>query len=132
MSFIRDLSLTILIFLSLDYIWIDYIMISRYNKVLNGIQGSPMDWNTFPSILSYGCFFYGFYYYVISRIETKSYFINVISLALPFAVSVYGSYDFMNATIFKNYDMLTAFIDFFWGVANCCITACLISYFRDF
>ena len=131
MSDIRDLSLTILIFLSLDYIWIEFVMNKHYNKVINSIQGSPMNWYTFPSILGYACLLGGFYHYVIQRIESKASFTSVVSLAIPFALCVYGFFDFMNATIYKNYDMSTAFIDLIWGVANCCITACLVSYVRD-
>jgi len=107
-------------------------MINRYNKVINGIQGSPMNWYTLPSVIGYACLFYGFYNYVIQKIERKADFISIFSLAIPFAVTVYGFFNFMNATIFKNYDMMTAIIDYFWGITNCCITASLVAYIRDY
>ena len=126
---IIDLSIATITFLVLDLIWIGLIMSSRYNEVVNKIQGEDISVNFIPAILCYILLIGGLYYFSISNIH-KFDLKKILFTSVPYGLATYGTYDFTSAAILKNFDLGTAFIDLVWGTSLVTMVAIITIYSR--
>jgi len=129
-TLLKELALSALTFLALDGVWIGLIMSSHYSKLVEEIQGSKMEPSILPAILTYIVLVGGLYYFVIQRMSKKFDIWNILSLSIPFGLCVYGTYDFTTSTIFKKWDMTTAFLDVIWGITASSLTSIAVGYYR--
>ncbi len=130
-----ELGIMSLIFLGLDGIWVGLIMNQHFQDKVKEIQGSDLEPNYIAAALCYVVLIGGLYYFVINQVK-KFDVLKILFLAVPFGGTVYGTYDFTTAAIFKGWDFGTCFMDFVWGMVLCGTTAIgtkfLSSYFfRD-
>lgn len=130
-TLLKELGISALTFLALDAVWIGFVMNNHFNRLVEDIQGSKMEASIFPAILTYIVLVGGLYYFVIQRMKRKFDIWNILSLAIPFGLCVYGTYDFTTATIFKKWDMTTAFLDVIWGSTLSSLTAITVGYYRS-
>jgi len=101
------LLLTLVIFLSLDFIFL-YSMSSMFNKQIIAVQGSPVVMNVYATILCYIALIFGIYYFIIR--EKKS-----ILDAFLFGIVIYAVYETTTLALLKNWSYKTAIIDTAWG-----------------
>jgi len=130
-SLFKEIAISSITFLVLDFIWIGFVMNNHFNKVVEDIQGSKLEAKIFPAILCYIVLIGGLNLFVIQRMNRKFDFLNILSLSVPFGLCVYGTYDFTTATIFTKWDMTTAFIDVIWGTTCSSISAFAVAYYRE-
>ncbi len=119
---IIEISSAGLTFLILDAIWIGFIMKAHFSKLIEGIQGQPLEPNWTPAVLCYIFLIAGLYYFVISRVKSFD-LMTVLGLAIPYGLVTYGTFDFTSATMLKGWDMTTAFLDVIWGAILCSASA---------
>jgi len=104
---LRILFLTLIVFLSLDLIFL-YSMSSIFNKQIIAIQGSPIVINVYAAILCYIALVFGIYYFIIR--EKKS-----ILEAFLLGLIINAVYETTTLTFLKNWSYKIAIIDTLWG-----------------
>ena len=98
---------TALVFLGLDAIYLTAIS-PFYKAMVQNIQGSPMKFRPFSAIIVYVFLIAGLFYFIIAPNKTPA------EAALLGAV-IYGTYDFTNHTLLKDYSFTIGAIDTVWG-----------------
>ena len=101
------LFLTLIVFLSLDFAFL-YVMNSMFNKQIIAVQGSPVVFNAYATILCYIALIFGIYYFIIR--EKKS-----ILDAFLLGIVIYAVYETTTLALLKNWAYKTAIIDTMWG-----------------
>lgn len=101
------LFLTLIVFLSLDFAFL-YVMSSMFNKQIIAVQGSPVVFNAYATILCYIALIFGIYYFIIR--EKKS-----ILDAFLLGIVIYAVYETTTLALLKNWAYKTAIIDTMWG-----------------
>ena len=101
------LFLTSFVFLSLDFAFL-YVMSSMFNKQIIAVQGSPVVFNAYATILCYIALIFGIYYFIIR--EKKS-----ILDAFLLGIVIYAVYETTTLALLKNWAYKTAIIDTMWG-----------------
>jgi len=98
---------TMIVLLSLDFSFL-YMMRSVFNQQIIAVQGSPIVFNVYGTILSYVAIVFGLYYFIIR--EKKS-----ILDAFLLGFVIYAVYETTNLALLKNWTYTTAIIDTVWG-----------------
>jgi len=95
-----------------------YLQASKpmWGRVVRGIQGSDLQVRMTSAVGVYILLLFALYYYVI--LPGRS----VMDAAL-LGFAIYGVFDLTNYAIFKNYSLMAAVIDMFWGGALFAATA---------
>jgi len=96
-----------IILLFIDFIYLKLIGYPAFSKIIKKITNEDIKFNIL-GLLSYVFIIYGLYYFIIK--ENKTYY-DAFILGLV----IYGTYDFTNIGIFKDYDIYTGIIDTIWG-----------------
>ncbi len=124
-----EIILACVIFTLIDSVWIGLVMKNHYEKVIQDIQKEPMDPNFLAAGLCYICLVGGLYYFVIYRVKEFN-ILTILSLAVPYGLATYGTYDFTTSAILKNWDLGTAFMDVAWGIVLNTLTSVSVLYYR--
>lgn len=107
-----------LLLLSVIFPLIDYFYLSsmsnHFNQVVTRISGEGITFNYPKAIIAYFFLVLGMYYFIINDLE-KDNLVEKIRDAIILGLVIYGTYDFTNGAIFKEYDYLTSVIDTTWG-----------------
>lgn len=128
---IKEILIVSFIFLALDAVWIGLIMKDHFSTLVLNIQKSDLEFSILPALLCYFVLIGGLYNFVIRSMKNEFDILHIISLSIPFGLCVYGTYDFTNASIFKNWDMKTALIDIVWGTFLSTVSAISIGFYRE-
>ena len=101
--------------LGIDYIYLSLIS-SKYNQVVNTIQNSPLKLNYYKALGAYIFMFIGLKYLIINQINKKNKN-NLVHLLKAFilGLTIYGTYNFTNGAIFKDFNYKIMLIDTLWG-----------------
>ena len=99
--------IVLFLLLLIDIVYLKFIGYPSFMKIVKKITNEDIQFN-YLGLLSYLFISYGLYYFVIK--SNKS-----IYDAFILGIIIYGTYDFTNIGIFKNYDILTGVIDTLWG-----------------
>lgn len=89
-------------------------MSNHFNQVVKKISGKEISFNYNKAILAYLFLILGIYYFVISELKEDNLY-DKLRDALILGLVIYGTYDFTNGAIFKEYDYYTSIIDTVWG-----------------
>ena len=111
--------------LVIDYVYISFIS-SHYHKVVKKITKDDMSFRYKPALLAYIVMLIGINYFIIKDIELISLKENLLK-GFILGLTVYGTFDFTNAALFKDYDYKTILIDITWGILLHLLTV-LINY----
>jgi len=103
----------IIIFPLIDYFYLS-TMSSHFNQVVKRITGDGIVFNYQKAIIAYFFLVLGMYYFIIKDLS-KDNFYQKIQDAIILGLVIYGTYDFTNGAILKEYDYLTSIIDTTWG-----------------
>ena len=96
-----------LIMLTVDMFYL-FSISKYYSKQIKVIQNSDMKIKTLGVILCYLLLTFGGYYFsILKRLSIRETFF--------LGLFVYGVYELTNFALFKNWSMLTVFIDTLWG-----------------
>lgn len=107
-----DVNIKTILFSSIIFIFLDalFIYINRNNflNMLSNIQNQKVTMDI-PSVIITYCFLYfGLYYFIIKpkREPIDAFLLGIV---------IYGTYEFTNRSIFKNWTLNTALLDTLWG-----------------
>lgn len=111
--------------LGLDVFYINYVIIpSGFSKMIENIQGSPIQLNMYGAFLSYLAIIVGLYYFIISRHGT-------ILDAFILGLVMYGVYDATNIATIKKWDPTVSIIDTLWGATLFALTTMIVYSFNN-
>lgn len=130
-NFIKEILIATIVFLILDFFWVGIVMRENFNKVIYEVQGHNIELSLIPSMLAYQALIGGLYYFVIKNMDKRLNLCNILSLSIPFALCVYGTFDFTAAAIFSKWNLTTVFMDIFWGTIICSTTAICVGLSRE-
>ena len=95
--------------------------LSRYQALVQKVQGSPLDLNYTGAAVSYATIYMALILFAIPSSEKASLDDMTGKLWISFrhggllGFCIYGIYDFTNLSIFTKYDPLMAVVDTCWG-----------------
>jgi uncharacterized membrane protein len=107
------LVLSIILFPLIDYTYLSYIS-KHFSNVILKITKEPMVFNMPKAIGAYIFLILGLYYFILKNINDDN-FKQKIMDAMILGWIIYGTYDFTNGAILKDYDWNTMLIDTVWG-----------------
>lgn len=119
---------TLFILLVLDGIWLT-VNKSGYGNLVQRVQGSPIQLNMYGAFFSYACIFLAITLYVLPIVEREegSKFLNSLKYGGILGFVIYGTFNFTNICIFRNYDVKMALKDTAWGVTLFTLTTWVVT-----
>lgn len=107
------LILSIILFPLIDYIYLSKIS-SHFSNLVLKITKEPIEFNITKAIGAYLFLILGLYYFILHDLKQDNLQEKIIS-AMILGWVIYGTFDFTNGAIFKDYDWNTMIIDTMWG-----------------
>jgi uncharacterized membrane protein len=107
-----------IIFVVLDGIYLNLIK-EFFNNQIKKIQGSDIKINMIATGITYVILIFGLNYFIIQRNRS-------VSDAALFGFVIYGTYEFTNMSLFKDWSILTAIIDTTWGTILFGLTTAIV------
>ncbi len=111
-----------IVFTSIDFIYLN-VMKNYFNKQIQDIQGSKIEFNFLGAVLCYIFLIYGLNYFIIKPRKT-------VSEAFLLGIVIYGVYETTNYALFKKWSMITVIIDTLWGGLLFATTTYIINLLR--
>lgn len=102
----KQLIIGLVSLLILDIVWIKYVMGSKYEIMINNIQGEKMVVKPIYALFTYIIMCYGYYKFVHN---------TDLFTAFIFGIILYSVYDFTSLAVIKNWNLNTAILDILWG-----------------
>lgn len=113
----------VLSLLGLDMLWLRFYMVSRYERMVNDIQGTDIVLTYEAAAVAYLCMVYGLLHFVMGPLHQSApncntypaLFYAAAMQGFPFGVTLYGVYNGTCAAVFTNWDTSIAVVDTLWG-----------------
>ena len=99
--------LSAIIFVILDGFYLNFIKGYFYNQI-SKVQGSPATLRWIPTAITYVFLIFILEYFIITKKENYK-------TAFLLGFCIYAVYEFTNYSIFKNWTLMTVFMDTTWG-----------------
>jgi uncharacterized membrane protein len=107
-----------IIFVVLDGIYLNLIK-EYFNSQIKKIQGSDIKINMIATGITYVILIFGLNYFIIQRNRS-------VTDAALLGFVIYGTYEFTNMALFKDWSILTAIIDTTWGTILFGLTTAIV------
>lgn len=108
----------VLLLSSIIFPLVDYVYLSRitqhFKDLVLKITKEPMEFNLTKGVIAYIFLIIGINYFIFSDLKKNNLNQKIID-SIILGLVIYGTFDFTNGTIFKNYDYYTAIMDTMWG-----------------
>lgn len=114
--------LSAIIFIFIDSVYLNIIK-NYFQKQIHNVQGSSVQINYVGAALCYLFLVVGLNYFII--IPRKS-----VSEAFLLGLIIYGVFEFTNYALFRNWSIVTVFMDTLWGGILFAITTYIINLLR--
>lgn len=109
---VKELIITILVFLGIDFAWIMLVVNKQYNSQLGeGLLAKQP--NLAPAVLFYLIFCFALWYLVINTHSGD--LKETLIRAAVFGVASYATYTLTNLSILNGWDVRVAIADILWG-----------------
>lgn len=123
---LKQYGITLVVFLSIDAVWLLLIAKSLYSKYLGYIMAkSP---NLVAAFIFYLIFVAGMLFFVIDPAIEKESWKYALFAGMFFGFVTYATYDLTNLATLKDWPILITLIDLAWG-SFVTASTCVISYF---
>ena len=113
-----------ILFIFIDSVYLQLIK-SYFEKQIQAVQGSAIKVNFLGVALCYIFLIIGINYFIIK--PRKS-----VTDAFLLGIVIYGVYETTNYALFKNWSLLTVFIDTLWGGILFALTTYIVNMLRGF
>lgn len=129
MHAIKCLTLTLILFCLLDYLWLGNIGKGLYIKNIGSLlllEDNTIIPRLIPAIIVYLLFAIMLWFIVLPLANEhvlKSFYYGAL-LGFVF----YGIYDMTNLAVLKDWTVTIALIDWCWGIVLCSLSACFCAY----
>lgn len=124
MNVIKDLILISIILVLVDLINLIFFASHIFNPQIQLVQNSPLKVNILGAILSYITIIFGLYYFIIKDHR------NIYD-AFLFGIVTYGIFETTNLAIFKNWSLVTTFVDTLWGGILFALTTYVVYFIKN-
>jgi uncharacterized membrane protein len=114
--------ITAIIFISIDFIYLN-VMKGYFNNQILNVQGSAPKFNYLGAALCYIFLIAGINYFIIK--PKKS-----VSDAFLLGIVIYGVYETTNYALLKNWSVITVILDTLWGGLLFASTTYLVNLLR--
>lgn len=112
-DWIRNYFITLVVFLSIDMIWLLFLAKKFYNQQLGYLMGK--DPNLIAALVFYLTFVAGLLFFVIQPALASGSQWYALFAGLFFGLVTYGTYDLTNLATIKNWPVLITVVDLIWG-----------------
>lgn len=111
-----------ILFITIDSLYLN-LMKSYFQKQIQTVQGSNIQINFLGAALCYIFLIAGLNYFIIKphKSPTDAFLLGLV---------IYGVYETTNYALFKNWSILTVFIDTLWGGILFALTTYIINFLR--
>ncbi len=121
MKYIYLYILTFVVFLAIDFIWLNFIAKNLYATRIGHLLAEKP--NLVPALIFYLIFVVGVIIFaIIPGYETKNIFKTILLGAL-FGLLTYSTYDLTNLATLKNWPISVTIIDLIWGTSISTVTS---------
>lgn len=121
MKYIYLYILTFVVFLAIDFIWLNFIAKNLYATRIGHLLAEKP--NLVPALIFYLIFVVGVIIFaIIPGYETKN-ILKTILLGALFGLLTYSTYDFTNLATLKNWPISVTIIDLIWGTSISTVTS---------
>ena len=117
-----SLLLSAIILLSIDFLYLRFVK-KYFENQIKQVQGTPMKINIFGVLFCYIFLIIGLNYFIIKQKKD-------IYDAFLFGLVIYAVYEGTNYALFKNWSILTVFMDTLWGGILFALTTFLVNRMR--
>lgn len=115
---------------ALDYLWLGFVMKSKYLEALapyGRVVNGSLNMNLTGAIFSYVFLGLGLVLFVILP-NVESSLLKTVVTAFIFGVIVYGVYDFTNLATLKDWKISISILDILWGGVVCALATLIIKW----
>ena len=121
MKYIYLYLITFVIFLVIDFIWLNFIAKNLYSTKIGHLLAEKP--NLLPALIFYLIFVVGVIVFaIIPGYETKS-ILKTVLLGALFGLLTYSTYDLTNLATLKNWPVSVTVIDIIWGTSVSVLTS---------
>lgn len=106
-------SLTLVVFLIVDLLWLGVIARGIYTKYLGDFLSDQVNWTA--AIIFYMIFVAGILLFVVHPAVEKNSFESVLIMGALFGMVTYATYDLTNLATLKGWPLEIVIIDIIWG-----------------
>ncbi|MGM0500889.1 MAG: DUF2177 family protein [Bacillota bacterium] len=124
-GYIKAYAVALLVFFSIDLIWLEGIAKQFYRSQLGFILKD--NFNFSAAVLFYLFFIGGMLFFVINRAVDLESWKYALFAGMFFGFITYATYDMTNLATLKDWPVLITVVDIIWGTTLCGLTS-LISY----
>jgi uncharacterized membrane protein len=107
--------LTLFLTVTIDYIWINIVMMKEYKKMIFSVQNSPMDVRYIPTVLAYCVMIAAVVLFALPRIRKGSRLMDSLVFGGLLGFVTYGMFSFTNYALLKNWTFRVVMLDLVWG-----------------
>jgi len=109
----KNLFLGMIFMIVIDYFYLSF-MSQHFKALVKKITKEEMIFSFDKAVLAYLFLNLGLYYFITYNLTKENSTQKIID-AIILGLTIYGTYDFTNGVIFKDYDYYTSIIDTTWG-----------------
>ena len=113
MNYLKMYGVSLIIFVTLDAIWLGFIAKDLYRSELGSLLTNSPKW--IPAILFYLIFLVGLVYFVINPGLLSKDIIKILIGGALFGLIAYATYDLTNLSTINNWSLKVTIIDLIWG-----------------
>ena len=114
------------IFLFYDTIMIQTFSLKMWQENVKKVSKQPLQINYLYALLSYICISIGIY------LISKKYEENYLGYGILLGLAIYGTYNFTNLGIFKDYDIRTGLLDTVLGTISIILTLYTVKLIKNY
>jgi len=107
-------SLTLLIFLAVDFLWLGLIAKQFYQRYLGHFFSEQVNWAA--AFLFYLLFVFGLMVFVIFPAIKADAFKQALLLGMLYGLVTYATYDLTNLALLKDWPLKVVVVDILWGI----------------
>lgn len=130
MNYIKPIILISFIMIILDFIVLSFLK-ETWKINIERIQKTTFKVNIIYALFTYFLLIFGSYYFVYKNINKSSWKFDSLIKGFIFGFIVYGTFDFTNLAIFKDYSLKIAIIDMIWGGVLISIVSFITYYISE-
>lgn len=105
--------LTLLVFLTIDFIWLGFVAKRFYAEQLGSLMKTDVNWAA--ALIFYILFAVALVVFVIQPALDKKSLIHAAGMGAFFGLVTYATYDLTNLATLKNWPLQMTLVDLVWG-----------------
>lgn len=121
MKYIYLYLLTFIIFLAIDFVWLNFIAKNMYSQKIGHLLAENP--NLIPALIFYLIFIVGVIVFAVLPGYSNESITKAILLGALFGLLTYSTYDLTNLATLRNWPISVTIIDIIWGTSISTVTS---------